>query len=675
MYYGVSYYPEHKTAEELKHDIFLLKESGINTVRMGEFSWCRMEPEPGKYDFDWLVRVVEELGKAGIKTVVCTPTACPPAHLVSAHPEILYVDNRGVARPFGGRRHYCYNNPIYRQASANVTEAMAKVFGKHKDVLGFQIDNEPAQEGTGRCHCQVCKEKFQRWLQDKYGNIAELNRHWGTVFWSMEYQDFIQIEPPVNTIEKGVAQAIGSYYENPGLRLDFERFCSESQIEYQDIQTKILTKYSDKPVTTNATGLATNSIDYYKSFEQLTQYAFDYYPNLRSGEINAFPYAFARGIKENTPFWVLEFVSGGGHKLNGGGRMQSPPGALKQSVLHAMANGAQMLLHFQFRSFPFGAEQLNYAIVDTDGVPRRRYREMQETAALLKKLQKAEQAAFRNEIAICFDYDALWALKIKPANAEFHDYIAYETKFFNLLAKSGIGADVVSFKADLAKYKMVIVPTAFVLSRDMQEKLKDYCKNGGTLLGTFLTSVKDEYNTGYTDTLPAGLTEVFGITVEEVDPVYRENHTKLCLKGKMGAEYGTEDGIWSELLGGEAETLAEYVEDYKKGSKVISRNRFGKGTAVYLGTDLPEDAMKTFLEQLAEEAGIGKVPFQIPEGVQVVRRFLEEKELYFLFNFTGNSISLEIPDRMEDFVTGEKKGNLVEMERNGFLILERPLNF
>lgn len=110
MRYGVSYYPEHKKEEELRHDLELLKRSGINTVRMGEFAWCRMEPEEGKYEFGWLEAVVKELGEAGIQTILCTPTACPPAWLVKKHPDLLYMDNRRIRRPFGGRRHYCYNN-------------------------------------------------------------------------------------------------------------------------------------------------------------------------------------------------------------------------------------------------------------------------------------------------------------------------------------------------------------------------------------------------------------------------------------------------------------------------------------------------------------------------------------------------------------------------------------
>ena len=99
MRYGVSYYPEHKTEGDLRHDLELLKGSGINTVRMGEFAWCRMEPVEGQYTFGWLQEVVEELGQAGIRTILCTPTACPPAWLVKKHPDILYMDNRRIRLP------------------------------------------------------------------------------------------------------------------------------------------------------------------------------------------------------------------------------------------------------------------------------------------------------------------------------------------------------------------------------------------------------------------------------------------------------------------------------------------------------------------------------------------------------------------------------------------------
>ena len=350
MFYGVSYYPEHKDAQQLRHDLDLIKASGINTVRLGEFAWSHFEPKENEYNFDWLDFVIDELGEAGIGVIVCTPTACPPAWLVSKHPDMLYIDNRGTARPFGGRRFCCYNNENYRRHSVRIAKEISQRYGSNPHVIMFQIDNEPAQEASGRCCCPVCAEKFRNRLKEKYKSIDEYNRRSGGAFWSQDYSSFEQINPPVNTIEPGSINAVPQYFENPTLRLEFERFSSDSQIEYQNLQTEAIRAYTNLPITTNATGLATNSINYYKSFDKLGLYTFDYYPDMRDAKIDSFPYAFARGIKNGGTFGVMEFNSGGGHRFGGSGRLQPNPGALKQAVVQAMAHGANLMLHFQFRT-------------------------------------------------------------------------------------------------------------------------------------------------------------------------------------------------------------------------------------------------------------------------------------------------------------------------------------
>lgn len=670
MYYGVSYYPEHKSEKELQYDLKMIIESGINTVRMGEFAWCKFEPKEGEYHFEWLDTVIECLGEAGIKTIVCTPTACPPAWMIDKHPEILYVDNRGVQRPFGGRRHYCYNNEIYREHCVAITEKLAKRYGSNPYVAGFQIDNELAQEVTGRCTCPVCREKFRGWLQAKYHTIEELNERSGGIFWSQDYTSFSQINPPVNTIEVDGIQQINAFYENPTLRLDFERFSSDSMIEFQNLQTALLKKYSKYTVTTNATGLATNSIDYYKSTKELDCYGFDYYPGLRDAAVDSFPYAFARGVKGGKPFWVMEFVSGGGHRLRGSGRLQPNPGALKQATVQAFAHGADMLLHFQYRSFPMGAEQLNYAIVDLDGLPRRRYYEMKETAALLKELEPLAEADFENEAAILVDYDTHWAFRIKPVNDPDFQYLDYCAKLYHSFREEGVNTDVISYEEDLSRYKIIVLPAGFILPVSMREKLKSFVHNGGVLISTFLSSVKNEDNIGYTETLPAGLTDLFGIHVEEVEPVFRNNHTRLKLwQGAQESE--TTDGLWSELLIGKADMIGVYEEDYKKGCGVVSEHVYGEGRAYYIGTDFEQDALRRLLSDIAIKAGVSRNSIRATDKVDILRRRLNGKSIYFIFNFNPGEQQLTLPEGTKDYVTGQDVSGIQRIERNGFMVLVR----
>lgn len=676
MLYGVSYYPEHKTREELEWDLKLIKESGINTVRMGEFAWCRMEPEPGKYEFSWLDEVVEELGKAGIRSILCTPTACPPAWMVELWPDMLYQDNRRIRRPFGGRRHGCYNHGKFREASAGIAKAIGKHYGSHPYVAGFQIDNELAQEGTGRCTCDICQKKFQSWMEHKYGDIETFNKRSGAIFWSQECTHFGQILPPVNAIEPGAQEQIHDFYENPGIRLDFERFSSECQIEFQNIQADILKSHTAYPVTTNGTGLATNSIDYYESFQSLDCYAFDYYPNLRDSWVSSFPYAFGRGVKPGVPFWVLEFMSGGGHRFGGTGRLQPGPGALKQAVVQSFAYGAELMLHFQFRSFPVGAEQLNYAIVDLDGIPRRRYREMQETAAVLKRLEPLAEAAFPSEVGMLLNYDSHWALAIKPVNKTQFSYMGFAEKIYNNLERIGIHADIISSDRDFSGYRALILPASFVLDRMTAERLKCYVEAGGLLISTFLTGVKNKDNLGYTVPLPAYLTDMFGVSVQEVEPVFDSNQTDLILNltppggdEKSASQVRDKDGAWSELLAGDARAIGTYAGSYKKDSMVISEHIYGAGKACYIGTDLSDDAWRKILDCLLSPVCRFKDEIQGPERVQVMTRIWKDKRIYYLFNFSGSAVTVAIPRGKTDVLTGKRLSGEINLEANGFQVV------
>lgn len=650
--YGYSYYPEHcNSIEEINLDIDIIEKSGANAVRMGEFAWDQMEKHPGEYDFDVFTYTVNELGKRGIYTIMCTPTSCPPAWMMKKHPEISFVDYRDIKRPFGARHHYCYNSPVYREYSKQITEKMAEVFGDNPYVIGFQIGNEFAQEHSGRCHCSVCAEKFRTYLKNKYKTIDGFNFACGTYAWGESYSCFEEIDPPHATYEVTEPDLIHDFYDNPGLRLNFDNFCSDSFCEYLNIQQEVLAK-TGKTVTTNSTGIGRNQINYFDFFKNLDVFGLDIYPSLWDPDhkVSQLTYAFSRSIIPK-PFWALEFAIGGGHGLWAKeGRLQPLPGAIELEVMHAFASGAELLTHFQYKQFRSGAEQLNYALLDTDRVPRRRYFDFQNTAKSLEKHSAVLEntSVKKPKTAIIFDYNAHWALLIKPVNHDF-SYIEFMAKFYDTLRSIGAEADIVSPKADLSQYSLVIAPAPIVTDKAYTDNLEKYVKNGGCLLGTFLTSVKDYDNVGYDVSLPANLTEVFGAVVSEIEPVFESSRANIEINGRNSLNYHWID----ELECKTAEAIATFSDTYRKGKAIFTKNTYGKGTAYYMGT-MPDDCtFRAFLESVTDECSIEKVPFSFPECCTVVTRTNGSQTYYFILNYGKEEAVISL-DKEYITLDGEK---------------------
>ena len=222
-HFGVDYYPEHWDDERFDTDVALMQEMGISFVRLGEFSWHKMEPVEGEYDFDWLISAVDKLGKAGIKSIIGTPSAAPPAWLMNKHPEIFPINENGIKITFNGRHHDCQSNEIYREYVAKLVTAMAKTFGENENVIGWQIDNEFGNGHGDLCFCDSCRKSFQKYLSKKYVTVDALNKAWGTKFWSQEYNSFEEVFLPAHT-------ASG---RNPSTVLDHKRFCSDLIVDFQ----------------------------------------------------------------------------------------------------------------------------------------------------------------------------------------------------------------------------------------------------------------------------------------------------------------------------------------------------------------------------------------------------------------------------------------------------------
>ncbi len=664
MYLGADYYPEHWDKERWPKDAEMMAEAGLNVVRLAEFAWSRLEPQEGVFDFNWLDEVIEILSGKGISVVMCTPTATPPQWMYNLHPDILPVDRNRIRKNQGSRRHYCLNNPTYHDYTRRIVEKMAAHYSDNPAVIGWQIDNEFGCHNTTRCYCDYCLRAFQEWAKDKYGSLEALNKAWGTIFWSQVYMDWEEIPLPWST-----PAAL-----NPSLTLDFFRFSSDSNVRYQQLQIDILRRLAgDQFITHNLMGLF-DEIDYFALARSLDFVAWDNYPGLNlSGEANSIRVSLShdlmRGLKRSN-FWVMEERSGqpGGDYIFPATR----PGDIRLWTYQAIAHGADAVVYFRWRTCRFGAEEYWHGIIDHNGKENRRFEEVKRIGEEIKKVgEQIERSQIKAEVAILLSYDFRWAFKIQPHTPAFN-YEQHLLNYYTSLHNANIPVDIISPREDLSQYKLVIAPTLFLLDDEIVANLYRYVENGGILVTTFRSGVKDWSNVVTEKDLPGELSKLFGIVVREYDPLPTGKTNTIRLIHPELEPWELEAKVWCDVISTQqAEVVAEYTQDYYAQSPAVTINQYGSGYAVYVGTIGEDKFYQTLLSWLSNKAGV-RYLLRTQLGVEVTQRVKDDVALLFLLNHNQEARMVNIDGRYEDLLTGEKVEANVSLSPKGVRIL-RPI--
>src|SRR5574341_372917 len=455
FYFGVDYYPEHWPEERWPTDARLMVEAGFNVVRLAEFAWSKMEPSEGQFNFDWLDRAISIVHSRGIQVVLRTPTASPPPWLMSKNPDLFRVREDGLRVTFGNRREYCPNHSRYHDYTRRIVTEMAEHYADHPAVIGWQIDNEFGE----RCYCPVCAGAFRDWLRRRYESLAELNRRWGTVFWSHVYTHWDQIPVPLATG--------GS--PNPGLALDFYRFASDSYVAYQQIQVDILREKCPRHfVTHNFMGFKYDGINYYDLAHNLDFVAWDNYPRTQwsmQAQVDPSQAALAadtmRGLKRRN-FWVMEQQAGpsGWEVVSVAPR----PGELRLWAYQSIAHGADAVVFFRWRTSRFGAEQYWHGLLDHDGHPGRRYQEIKRMGAEIKRVgERIAGSRIQPSVAMLLSYDSRFAFQVQGNNPHF-SYAGQFQQFYRALYRRHVPVDIVDPAADLSAYRLVLAPALHLVS-------------------------------------------------------------------------------------------------------------------------------------------------------------------------------------------------------------------
>ncbi len=475
MRLGTCYYPEHWPEDWWADDAARMVDMGLTRVRIGEFAWSRIEPEPGRYDWGWLDRAVAALHGAGLGIILGTPTATPPKWLVDTMPAMLGVDAEGRPRRFGARRHYCFSHRGYRAECARIVTALAERYGRHPGVIAWQTDNEYGCHDTAVSYSDAACEAFRDWLAARYRDIDALNTAWGNVFWSMEYRSFLEIGLPNLTVTE----------PNPAHVLDFRRFASDEVVSFNRLQCDILRERSPgRDIVHNFMGFFTQ-FDHHAVAHDLDIVAWDSYPlgfldslsifdaaekarYARQGhpDIAAFHHDLYRGMARDGRWAVMEQQPG---PVNWSRHNPAPlPGIVRLWTLEAMAHGAEFVSYFRWRQAPFAQEAMHSGLNRPDRVEDVGGIEARLAGQDLRGL--AILLAINPTVALLFSYEAAWAIEIQPQGASFR-YLDLVFQFYAALRRAGLNVDIVSPDADLTGYAMVVAPTLPILSDDLADKL------------------------------------------------------------------------------------------------------------------------------------------------------------------------------------------------------------
>jgi beta-galactosidase len=643
--YGADYYPEHWSAPVRNADPDLMAAAGMNVVRMAEFAWALLEPREGVFDFSLFDDMIARLGRKGIKTILCTPTAAPPRWLTKKYPDLPRVTDNGIAQQHGSRQHACYGNATFRQYSRKITQAMARHFARNAHVIGWQTDNE-INCHLPQCHCASCQKNFRAFLQKRYkNNIAALNTAWGTAFWGQRYNTFADITTP-----KPLRPSI----PNPAQVLDYHRFTSDKVTAFQHDQVVILR-------AANAAWFITHNgtfphIDYQGQFGQdLDFMGQDLYPFSNPDPVTrphsqAFRIDRTRSIAGN--FVALE------HQVapTSNGQWLSADmvlGEIRRMVYTSLSRGIDGVLYFWWRSCRQGAEMYHGGVLDHDNRPRRRYHEVVRIGQELKKIAPhvtgtsvVVEAAFPAHDQMVNDAHASQSLGLPDPDMQMAQ------KMHRCLYEKNYAVGCVHPADTLDGLKLYIIPHWAWFNPAWVPDLEKFVARGGVLVIGAHTAVHDAHNNCIADTPPGCLTGLAGVTVEEFG---RQNGGPVPF---LNLQYGNkivQTDLWYEMLQPRLGTtvVARWQSGHLQGTPAITVRKHGKGAVYYVGTFLTVPVFELLLPRLIKESGLKPLWPNLPAGVTVTQRISDTKTLWFFINTKSTPATLQSVPAGSNAVTGK----------------------
>ena len=670
IWYGGDYNPDQWPEEVWDDDVRLMKKAGVNLVSVGIFSWAKIETSEGVYDFDWLDRIIDKLGEAGIAVDLASATASPPMWLTQAHPEVLWKDYRGDVCQPGARQHWRPTSPVFREYALKLCRAMAEHYKGNPYVVAWHVSNEYG------CHnrfdySEDAEHAFQQWCEERYGTIDAVNDAWGTAFWAQRMNDFSEIVPP---------RFIGDgNFMNPGKLLDFKRFSSDALKAFYIAERDTLAEITpDLPLTTNFMVSASGSVlDYDDWGDEVDFVSNDHYfiPGEAHLDELAFSASLVDGIARKDPWFLMEHSTSAVNwrEIN----YRKEPGQLVRDSLAHVAMGADAVCYFQWRQSKAGAEKFHSAMVPHAGEDSAVFRDVCELGADLNKLSDEGILGSRlakSRVAVVFDYESEWATEHTATPTQHVHHVDEPLAWFRALADQGVTADVVPVRGAWDGYEMVVLPSVYLLSEETTRRVRDYVVGGGRLVVTYYTGISDEKDHVWLGGYPGSIRDVVGVRVEEFMPM-GDDFTGV--PDRLELSNGAVAHDIADVIGsvdGTATVLATFKDNPwtgMDGVPAIVANTFGEGRSVYVGARLGREGLALSLPEILESLGMAEAGGNDGRVLHVEREGADGSRFVFSFNRTHETVRVPVEGEVVVSSFADVDGETASIKPNGVIVTKQ----
>lgn len=613
---GVYYYPEHWEESQWDRDLKNIAKMGFEFTHFGEFAWAQLEPQEGVYDFKWLDKAVGIAAKYNLKIIMCTSTATPPVWLTRKHPDILATYEDGTKTDHGSRQHASFSSNYYRSYSLKMIEQLAKRYGNNKNIIGWQVDNEPSRFLDYGSDAQ---QRYRNWLKEKYKTIEALNQAWGNSFWSGIYNNFDQINIPLHK-EWGM---------NLHSQLDHYRFADEETATFLDSQAVTIRKLvsKDQWITSNYRS------NYDESFVGMSkELDFDCYTRylVYGGSLGIGSKGYRLGdyasIGMSNDFFrplkgmygCMELQPG---QVNWGSINPQPlPGSVRMWLWHVFAGGSKFACTYRYRAPLYGFEQFHYGIVGTDGVTPTiggtEFSQFIKEIDTLRKKYDGKAALpdyyLKRKTGILFNADNVMGIELNKQTKEWNT-LGHFSKYYKAAKSIGAPVDFVRDTTNFSKYPFLIVPAYQMIDQKMIDKLTLYAKNGGNLILSCRSGIQNRQGHLWEAKFYEPMWNLIGSQIESYDLLMPQSPGTI--------KFNNQEFVWTswgDLLkpNKETEVWATYEGDFYAGTpSIISRN-LGKGTVTYVGVDSKNGELeKQVVRKLYQKQNA--IIEDYPEGIMV----------------------------------------------------------